>query len=191
MDCTYRPNDVVPIVGRISGFNSVFVSSLSSPVGCALAGLVLMVLVAYLVGEHEHRASKIGEHEWWTWSLHFSFQVEERAARGVTRVFEESLLRGRFKSEIGTCHQVIFYWLCFWLESNWIQSYETRVRKWAVEWSIFTVFHDLKEFSCQKQDRRNSFKIDHKPNIIESSSKSILGRLIIFIALGTLSLCAW
>ena len=61
MDCTYRPNDVVPIVGRISGFNSVFVSSLSSPVGCALAGLVLMVLVAYLVGEH--RASKIGEHE--------------------------------------------------------------------------------------------------------------------------------
>ena len=58
-------------------------------------------------------------------------------------------------------------------------------------WSIFTVFHDLKEFSCQKQDRRNSFKIDHKPNIIESSRKSILGRLIIFIALGTLSLCAW
>ena len=122
---------------------------------------------------------------------HFSFQVEERAARGVTRVFEESLLRGRFKSEIGTCHQVIFYWLCFWLESNWIQSYETRVRKWAVEWSIFIVFHDLKEFSCQKQDRRNSFKIDHKPNIIESSRKSILGRLIIFIALSTPSLCAW
>jgi len=39
MDCTYRPNDVVPIV-----------------VGCALAGLVLMVLVAYLVGRRKSRA---------------------------------------------------------------------------------------------------------------------------------------
>merc|ERR1712061_431501 len=56
MDCTYRPNDVVPIVGRISGFYSVFVSSLSSPVGCALAGLALMVLVAYLVGRRKSRA---------------------------------------------------------------------------------------------------------------------------------------
>merc|ERR1712110_465588 len=46
MDCTYRPNDVVPIV-----------------VGCALAGLVLMVLVAYLVGRR-------------------------RVAQGATRVFE-------------------------------------------------------------------------------------------------------
>jgi len=39
MDCTYRPNDVVPII-----------------VGCALAGLVLMVLVAYLVGRRKSRA---------------------------------------------------------------------------------------------------------------------------------------
>lgn len=39
MDCTYRPNDVVPIV-----------------VGCALAGLVLMVLIAYLVGRRKSRA---------------------------------------------------------------------------------------------------------------------------------------
>jgi len=39
MDCTYRPNDVVPII-----------------VGCALAGLVVMVLVAYLVGRRRSRA---------------------------------------------------------------------------------------------------------------------------------------
>jgi len=39
MDCTYRPNDVVPII-----------------VGCALASLVLMVLVAYLVGRRKSRA---------------------------------------------------------------------------------------------------------------------------------------
>jgi len=39
MDCTYRPNDIVPII-----------------VGCALAGLVLMVLVAYLVGRRKSRA---------------------------------------------------------------------------------------------------------------------------------------
>lgn len=39
MDCTYRPNDVVPII-----------------VGCALAGLVLMVLIAYLVGRRKSRA---------------------------------------------------------------------------------------------------------------------------------------
>lgn len=38
-DCTYRPNDVVPII-----------------VGCALASLVLMVLVAYLVGRRKSRA---------------------------------------------------------------------------------------------------------------------------------------
>ena len=63
MDCTYRPNDVVPIVGRISGFSSVFVSSLSSPVGCALAGLVLMVLVAYLVGEQARLESMNDEHD--------------------------------------------------------------------------------------------------------------------------------
>lgn len=39
MDCTYRPNDVVPII-----------------VGCALASLVLMVLVAYLFGRRKSRA---------------------------------------------------------------------------------------------------------------------------------------
>jgi len=39
MDCTYRPNDVVPII-----------------VGCALASLVLMVLIAYLVGRRKSRA---------------------------------------------------------------------------------------------------------------------------------------
>jgi len=39
MDCTYRPNDVVPII-----------------VGCALAGLVLCVLIAYLVGRRKSRA---------------------------------------------------------------------------------------------------------------------------------------
>lgn len=38
-DCNYRPNDVVPII-----------------VGCALAGLVLMVLVAYLIGRRKSRA---------------------------------------------------------------------------------------------------------------------------------------
>jgi len=38
-DCNYRPNDVVPII-----------------VGCALAGLVLMVLIAYLIGRRKSRA---------------------------------------------------------------------------------------------------------------------------------------
>jgi len=38
-DCSYRPNDVVPII-----------------VGCALAGLVLMVLIAYLIGRRKSRA---------------------------------------------------------------------------------------------------------------------------------------
>ena len=32
-DCNYRPNDIVPII-----------------VGCALAGMVVMVLIAYMVG---------------------------------------------------------------------------------------------------------------------------------------------
>ena len=67
MDCTYRPNDVVPIIGKM---RRVFLNLLQTywtfvlfldrlqifwtfifAVGCALAGLVLMVLVAYLVGE--------------------------------------------------------------------------------------------------------------------------------------------
>jgi len=38
-DCSYRPNDVVPII-----------------VGCALAALVLMVLIAYLIGRRKSRA---------------------------------------------------------------------------------------------------------------------------------------
>jgi len=38
-DCSYRPNDVVPII-----------------VGCALAGMVVMVLVAYMVGRSRSRA---------------------------------------------------------------------------------------------------------------------------------------
>jgi len=38
-DCSYRPNDIVPII-----------------VGCALAGMVLMVLVAYMVGRSRSRA---------------------------------------------------------------------------------------------------------------------------------------
>jgi len=38
-DCSYRPNDIVPII-----------------VGCALAGMVLMVLVAYTVGRRRSRA---------------------------------------------------------------------------------------------------------------------------------------
>jgi len=38
-DCSYRPNDIVPII-----------------VGCSLAGLVLMVLVAYLIGRRKSRA---------------------------------------------------------------------------------------------------------------------------------------
>jgi len=38
-DCSYRPSDVVPII-----------------VGCALAGMVLMVLVAYMVGRSRSRA---------------------------------------------------------------------------------------------------------------------------------------
>lgn len=40
LDCTYRPSDVVPII-----------------VGCALAGTVLLVLVAYLVGRRRNRAA--------------------------------------------------------------------------------------------------------------------------------------
>ena len=39
MDCSYRPNDVVPII-----------------VGCALAGMVVMVLIAYMVGRSRSRA---------------------------------------------------------------------------------------------------------------------------------------
>jgi len=39
LDCSFRPSDVVPIV-----------------VGCALAGTVLLVLVAYLVGRRRNRA---------------------------------------------------------------------------------------------------------------------------------------
>jgi len=39
LDCRYKPSDVVPIV-----------------VGCALAGTVLLVLVAYLVGRRRNRA---------------------------------------------------------------------------------------------------------------------------------------
>jgi len=38
-DCSYRPSDVVPII-----------------VGCALAGMVVMVLVAYMVGRSRSRA---------------------------------------------------------------------------------------------------------------------------------------
>lgn len=38
LDCEYQPNDIVPIV-----------------VGCALAGLVIVVLVAYLVGRRKNR----------------------------------------------------------------------------------------------------------------------------------------
>ena len=38
-DCNYRPNDIVPII-----------------VGCALAGMVVMVLVAYMVGRSRSRA---------------------------------------------------------------------------------------------------------------------------------------
>jgi len=38
-DCSYRPNDIVPII-----------------VGCALAGMVLMVLIAYMVGRSRSRA---------------------------------------------------------------------------------------------------------------------------------------
>jgi len=38
-DCSYHPNDIVPII-----------------VGCALAGMVLMVLVAYMVGRSRSRA---------------------------------------------------------------------------------------------------------------------------------------
>jgi len=38
-DCSYRPNDVVPII-----------------VGCALAGMVVMVLIAYMVGRSRSRA---------------------------------------------------------------------------------------------------------------------------------------
>ena len=38
MDCDYQPNDIVPIV-----------------VGCALAGVVIFVLVAYMVGRRRHR----------------------------------------------------------------------------------------------------------------------------------------
>lgn len=38
-DCSYRPNDIVPII-----------------VGCSLAGLVLMVLIAYLIGRRKSRA---------------------------------------------------------------------------------------------------------------------------------------
>jgi hypothetical protein len=51
MDCTYRPNDVVPIIGNSPSLLLWldFIMSLS-PVGCALADLVLMVLIAYLVG---------------------------------------------------------------------------------------------------------------------------------------------
>ncbi|XP_023340063.1 lysosome-associated membrane glycoprotein 1 [Eurytemora carolleeae] len=39
LDCSFRPSDVVPIV-----------------VGCALAGTVLLVLIAYLVGRRRNRA---------------------------------------------------------------------------------------------------------------------------------------
>lgn len=39
LDCSYKPSDVVPIV-----------------VGCALAGTVLLVLIAYLVGRRRNRA---------------------------------------------------------------------------------------------------------------------------------------
>ena len=71
MDCTYRPNDVVPIIGKIRSLSYwafvLFLDRLrifwtfSFAVGCALAGLVLMVLVAYLVGE-QHAKKK-------NWSL--------------------------------------------------------------------------------------------------------------------------
>ena len=40
LDCSARPSDVVPII-----------------VGCALAGTVLLVLVAYLVGRRRNRAA--------------------------------------------------------------------------------------------------------------------------------------
>jgi len=40
LDCSYRPSDVVPII-----------------VGCALAGTVVLVLVAYLVGRRRNRAA--------------------------------------------------------------------------------------------------------------------------------------
>jgi len=39
LDCSYKPSDVVPIV-----------------VGCALAGTVLLVLIAYLIGRRRNRA---------------------------------------------------------------------------------------------------------------------------------------
>ncbi len=38
MDCDYQPNDIVPIV-----------------VGVCLAGLVVFVIIAYIIGRRRHR----------------------------------------------------------------------------------------------------------------------------------------